>query len=690
MTTTTRMQQDTTSQSSKCPKERDRSCRHEADEQNRTVNGSTRTPKLSRARPPMYEGTISRTFEEDFYRGPTPKTGRLWNPDEGPSRAHDASCSPRPRGPFESPRKSFKPRPVASDTEIMIKQPETRPISQEQLVAEVKGIYAGLVMVESKCIEVDEAQSSASMGESEPRLNNEQWQALIALHHTLLHEHHDFFLASQHPSASPALHRLASKDAMPARMWRYGIHSFLELLRHQLPDSSEHMLSFIHLAYSMMALFHETVPTFKDTWIECLGDLGRYWMAIEDDDCKDREVWTSVSRHWYIKASDKAPMAGRLYHHLVILAGPKSAREFFKYTKSHLVHRPFLSARESIMKLFEPPFPSQIDGLTEANAAFDIVDDGLLNRKYTYTLTRNRVDNLNSPTGLTAHYWAESGDYVGTAISEESLRPEGYTFDNDTDSLWSHRPQVGSIESIRQLAVRIDPYCTFSIGGDGIMTWAESNSTRKFFLSVSNVSGEFNGVNRDPINALPRLNKKSRLSILPEEHVSHNLLTRERLILEKRRSLLQRFGRILEYVLCHGPVIFSRIDQATLPDDSMRQGRVWESKPVLFKWFKGITINNEKLHHGDFSAQSRQLNSIPLDNRKETQDRNIENRNELVKRRPHLTDYVPGPLSSFPSTERRTWQVVFDKLCQLSLARASSGRSDSSLDIMYCYWSRRL
>lgn len=28
----------------------------------------------------------------------------------------------------------------------MIGQPETRPISQEQLVAEVKGIYAGLVM----------------------------------------------------------------------------------------------------------------------------------------------------------------------------------------------------------------------------------------------------------------------------------------------------------------------------------------------------------------------------------------------------------------------------------------------------------------------------------------------------------------------------------------------------------------
>lgn len=34
------------------------------------------------------------------------------------------------------------------------KQPETRPISQEQLTAEVKGIYAGLVMIEDRCIEV--------------------------------------------------------------------------------------------------------------------------------------------------------------------------------------------------------------------------------------------------------------------------------------------------------------------------------------------------------------------------------------------------------------------------------------------------------------------------------------------------------------------------------------------------------
>ncbi|KAL3418918.1 telomerase-binding protein EST1A protein [Phlyctema vagabunda] len=237
----------------------------------------------------------------------------------------------------------------------IILEPETRPISQEQLVAEVKGIYAGLVMVEAKCIEVDNKQANSTHTEgAQARLNNEQWQALIALHRTLLHEHHDFFLASQHPSASPALRRLASKYAMPARMWRHGIHSFLELLRHRLPASLDHMLAFIYLAYSMMALLYETVPAFEDTWIECLGDLGRYRMAIEDDDIKDREVWTGVARHWYSKASDKAPTTGRLYHHLAILARPNALQQLFYYSKSLCVVVPFTSARESILTIFEP------------------------------------------------------------------------------------------------------------------------------------------------------------------------------------------------------------------------------------------------------------------------------------------------------------------------------------------------
>jgi hypothetical protein len=246
---------------------------------------------------------------------------------------------------------------TASATQSYLPQPETRPISQEQLVAEVKGIYAGLVMVEGKCIQVDAKQAQLARDAPEgqlPKLTDDQWQALIALHRTLLHEHHDFFLASQHPSATPAVRNLALKYAMPARLWRHAIHSFLELLRNRLPDSLDHMLAFAYLAYSMMTLLYETVDVFEETWIECLGDLGRYRMAIEDDDIRDKEVWTQVSRQWYLKASGKNPQIGRLYHHLAILARPNAFQQLFYYTKSLSVSQPFPAAKESILTLFEP------------------------------------------------------------------------------------------------------------------------------------------------------------------------------------------------------------------------------------------------------------------------------------------------------------------------------------------------
>ena len=67
----------------------------------------------------------------------------------------------------------------------MLLQPETRPISQDQLVVEVKCIYAGLVMVEANCIDIDEQQSVAAQ-EKDPskrsELKDDQWQSLIALH----------------------------------------------------------------------------------------------------------------------------------------------------------------------------------------------------------------------------------------------------------------------------------------------------------------------------------------------------------------------------------------------------------------------------------------------------------------------------------------------------------------------------
>ncbi|KAJ5759888.1 DNA/RNA-binding domain E.t1.c1-type [Penicillium odoratum] len=229
----------------------------------------------------------------------------------------------------------------------MFRQVETNPITQDQLINEVRQIYAGLAMVEKKCIDIDKQQT-----ELKGDLSESQWQALISLHRTLLYEHHDFFLASQHPTASLVLKRLAEKYAMPARMWRYGIHSFLELLRQKLPKSLDYMLNFIYLAYSMITLLLESVSAFRETWIECLGDLARYRMAIEESDMRDREIWAGVSRYWYNLDADRSPDVGRIQHHLAVLARPDGLQQLFYYTKALVCVRPFPNARESIILLF--------------------------------------------------------------------------------------------------------------------------------------------------------------------------------------------------------------------------------------------------------------------------------------------------------------------------------------------------
>ncbi|KAJ5317573.1 DNA/RNA-binding domain E.t1.c1-type [Penicillium antarcticum] len=240
----------------------------------------------------------------------------------------------------------------------MIKQLETNPITEEHLTHEVRAIYDGLVKVEKKCIEVIKYLSQMGL---RTELSQDQWSTVISLHRMLLHEHHDFFLASQHPSASPAVKHLAEKYAMPARMWRYGIHSCLELLRKRLPASLDHMLAFIYLSYSTMTLLLESVPHFRGTWIECLGDLARYRMAVEDTDVTDRDIWAGVSKYWYNQDTDACPETGRIQHHLAVLSRPDTLQQFFYYTKALISVRPFANARVSIAQLFNPILSAPAD-----------------------------------------------------------------------------------------------------------------------------------------------------------------------------------------------------------------------------------------------------------------------------------------------------------------------------------------
>ena len=107
------------------------------------------------------------------------KQGKQSHPLERNREDNSSESPPEDEFPGNEPAEG-----PGNDPEMLL-QPETRPISPEQLVVEVKGIYAGLVMVEAKCIDIDERQSAAAQ-ERDPskrsELKNDQWQSLIALH----------------------------------------------------------------------------------------------------------------------------------------------------------------------------------------------------------------------------------------------------------------------------------------------------------------------------------------------------------------------------------------------------------------------------------------------------------------------------------------------------------------------------
>ena len=249
----------------------------------------------------------------------------------------------------------------ASVTKI-IRQPETRPVTLKQLVAEAEASDAGLCVIEAKCIEYDGMQEAELLGQ-------EQYQALVTLHKSLLGEYYDLFLSSWHPSAGEDLHRLAPKDRA-VRMWKHGIHGFLELLCRGLPEAADHMRTFINHAYSIVTLLCREVPALENTWIEYLGDLSEYHVLIEDD-IEDKRAWTDIARSWHSMAADKAPTLGRHYHRLADLALSGNAlQRLYLYSKSLCVPSPSLRARESIRTLFDPFLTGSIQGLDPVDAAF--------------------------------------------------------------------------------------------------------------------------------------------------------------------------------------------------------------------------------------------------------------------------------------------------------------------------------
>ena len=162
---------------------------------------------------------------------------------------------------------------------------------------------------------------------------------------------------------------------IPTRLWSIGFHRLIVALRRASvtsPRALEHLTAFIYYAYHLYtALLEErNLEAFRGKWLEALGDLASYRMAVAihvanhallpptspvainrdvnmetlpidppvapiDDspipsvgaraaaewgDEDERDTWRRTAREWYAMGLKDTPGAGRLQHHIGTLS----------------------------------------------------------------------------------------------------------------------------------------------------------------------------------------------------------------------------------------------------------------------------------------------------------------------------------------------------------------------------------
>ena len=96
---------------------------------------------------------------------------------------------------------------------------------------------------------------------------------------------HNLLEISLSPSVPASLRNIPTKYNIIVRLWTYAFHKLLESLRRASFTSQlalEHLQDFIYYAYTFYTglLEEPTLSGFKSGWLEALGDLARYRMAV--------------------------------------------------------------------------------------------------------------------------------------------------------------------------------------------------------------------------------------------------------------------------------------------------------------------------------------------------------------------------------------------------------------------------
>lgn len=362
----------------------------------------------------------------------------------------------------------------------------TDPAALQAYAAEIKTVYRSISTMEANLQQLHQAEverARHNMADyTPPDLRDPSyWITLISKHRDLADGHSSFLEMTCKSELPHSIQELPEKYNLPSRLWQTGFHLMLESLRTSLSSQHhrqrsdrkaellDHLTEFIYFAYSFYSALHESerYKVFRRAWIESLGDLSRYRMAvaglaanmaidaggqdirnkssqgnafslptearIDDDDIDaedeeslnysqgednmqedgkddlnphlsikddqgagltregrqkgsrhgpaeakeadagnnmdkasigsaalgdwdwtEKETWRQTAKDWYALGITEAPTVGRLHHHLGMLCrGENDLRAFYHLTKSLIAAKPFVSARDSILTLFD-------------------------------------------------------------------------------------------------------------------------------------------------------------------------------------------------------------------------------------------------------------------------------------------------------------------------------------------------
>lgn len=159
---------------------------------------------------------------------------------------------------------------------------------------QLKKLYRTISNLETKILNED-SDENADEGRilvqgrgrevTEEELEQQKWLRVIADHKRLADTMHNLMQISLSPSVPASLRVIPSKYNIIIRLWTHGFHKLLEALRRASFDSPlalEHLQDFIYFAYTFYTglLEEPTLRTFRAGWLEALGDLARYRMAV--------------------------------------------------------------------------------------------------------------------------------------------------------------------------------------------------------------------------------------------------------------------------------------------------------------------------------------------------------------------------------------------------------------------------